>query len=261
MREETTLRVCKNKNCTNFFRVPHYHIKSFCSSGCEQETVMNREYLWSVTEWRDLNSKLARGDLMGRSGLTVHGDQKKALNEEKKSARSTMPVISAKKTEQPEKEINITTPPNLREKKMKESENTTKKIESSAIKEEVNGERKIESENVSNKGNGMPEIKKENSQKSLSADVITTPQLDSSRLLTVLNEERLGSIRQLNNINDQLIGYAKSLAKPATIADDGEVIKRSSTPDLELAIKCLTESRNVMKTKLDYMKFGKELFK
>lgn len=91
-------------------------------------------------------------------------------------------------------------------------------------------------------------------------DTSVTPPEDSKLFLTLLKEENSGSIKLLDDSARQLIGYANQLATPKTKCDEtGEILQRGPSHAIMDAVKCLEASRNAMKTKLDYLKFGREL--
>jgi len=66
----------------------------------------------------------------------------------------------------------------------------------------------------------------------------------STEIFTELKEEKSGSIQLLNSSAMQLITTGEMLIKNGKVKE---------------GVKCLAEARNAMKTKLDYMKFGKDL--
>jgi hypothetical protein len=80
---------------------------------------------------------------------------------------------------------------------------------------------------------------------------------DSIQSSVLLKEEICQSLEQLNDSSKQLISYAKKLSAPMMCSEQREVIMETSTRNITDALRCLEESRNTMKTKLEYLKFAK----
>jgi len=74
----------------------------------------------------------------------------------------------------------------------------------------------------------------------------------------IIKKENSNSIQLLNSSAEHLLDLAKSMATPRK-DDEGEVIQKAPTHYVETSIKCLQELRGIMKTKLEYLKFAKEL--
>lgn len=149
---------------------------------------------------------------------------------------------------------------NLEKKTRQESATITTVTGKKVMKDAHNGAKKIKTEKTKIKGSVMQELKKPNDQKFTPTVSAETQPADSKHLLTVLDEEKSGSLKLLNDSAKHLMDLANSLAKPTRTAEDsGEILQRAPSQNIDMAIKCFGELRNVMKTKLDYLKFGKEL--
>lgn len=74
-----------------------------------------------------------------------------------------------------------------------------------------------------------------------------------------LKREQSNSIQLLNDTSKHLMLLAKQSAQPKVAMDTGEILIKAHSHDVDTAIRCLAELRNVMKTKLDYLRFSNEL--
>jgi len=145
------------------------------------------------------------------------------------------------------KETNIieTTKKSLTEK----SVSGTTEIKNSETKKEKNGQEITEINKMQDNVNGTLEINQEKQKKYEIENINETPQSVSTQVYRELGEERLNSVRLLNNSATQLIDLAQQLTS-----------KEKGTNNIDVAVKCLTEARNTMKIKLDYLKFAKDIF-
>lgn len=158
--------------------------------------------------------------------------------------------------------------PNTEERKTNQAEDTMKRIENDKMKGENSILKKQQvpkrddlktGENIMN---GEEKTLLNNAKSLKNADGETIPFTESNRLLTLLNEENKGSIQQLNHCAEQLISYAEQLAAPRTKDDiENGVIRSAPSHNIIEAAKCLEMARNAFKTKLDFLKFGKDLLK
>lgn len=75
-----------------------------------------------------------------------------------------------------------------------------------------------------------------------------------------LQGEKESSLELLNNSAKHLIDLSKSISS-ASIVDQvsGDVIRKCSAHEIDVAIKALEGARQIMKTKLEFLKFGKEI--
>lgn len=133
----------------------------------------------------------------------------------------------------------------------KKLENTTTKTKSIITEEIKNGERIIENEEMPQLENGTQKIESKTTEKLLPTDIKEIQPSDSKVLLLKLNEEKSASVTLLNNSATRLI----SLAEKMMPKEDDEI----DTYKVDVAVKCLAESRAAMKTKLEYLKFAKDL--
>jgi len=136
--------------------------------------------------------------------------------------------------------------------------NTEKKIKKKSENENRNITQKIENEPIKTKGNGMQETENENSKKSKNDEGEMIPQSDCTQLPIVLERERSSSIQLLNDSSQHLMKLAKSLANPRT-DEEGGIIQHAPAHNVDTSIKCLSELRNIMKTKLEYLKFANDI--
>jgi hypothetical protein len=89
-------------------------------------------------------------------------------------------------------------------------------------------------------------------------DAAVIPHEGFTQLSNKLLTERSNAIKQLTSSATQLIELATSLM--GEVKDEkGEVIRRNPTCNTEAAVKCFDVARNMLKTNLEYLKFGKEL--
>ncbi len=176
-------------------------------------------------------------------GMTVNGDQK-----------SQSKNVKFPETEKDANDINLTT--NTVKKKKIETKNIMKEKNKQSLIEKNNGELKTGRNTMNTTENSIE--KKTNLPTSSNADVKTIQPLDSNQIFNRMREENLNSIDLLKNSTKQLIDYSKRLARPRT-DDDGEIIQDVGADRIMMAAKCLDNARNMMKTKLDFLRFSKSL--
>jgi hypothetical protein len=82
--------------------------------------------------------------------------------------------------------------------------------------------------------------------------------LDSIELSSSLKRERLSSMKLLDDTALHLRDLALQMAEIKK-DDEGNIIQRAQAHNVQTAVMCLTELRNVMKTKLEFLRLGKEL--
>ncbi len=254
---------CACSKCTSVFTVTVKDAESgkdlFCSSSCSDITKIKNQKL------RNKNDRVIKGsrsnlcqnkvtdELMGLRGSIARGEVIFLLPGERQTARGINRSGKTKSTLEGEK-IGQSLP-----KKKNSSEDESENTTSEKKPEKINTERKIVSTSTECKGSGMQETKKNNETKLTSEGGELTQQSDSSRQSLILHQEKSSSLKLLNDSAEHLQDLAKSLAKPRKTDENGEVIQRCPTHEIEVAIRCLTEARNIMKTKLDFLKFGKDL--
>lgn len=191
------------------------------------------------SEKRGIETRTASTGMKGRGGrLSRLSDEGKRERKEEGS------VI--KKTSPIEKSIES------------KSESIIKRQESVKSSASESGEKETERSVMSTKEESTKSLI--TSSASLKEGESLTPQLDSKKVLSGLKEESYNSIKSLNDSSEQLIGYAKRIAKPLKVAeDDGEILQDTTVERMMNAAKCLDIARNTMKAKLDYLKFGKSI--
>lgn len=85
-------------------------------------------------------------------------------------------------------------------------------------------------------------------------------QLDLMTISGSIQRENLNSISLLRDSTKDLIWYAKRLGSPKRVADDDrEILQETSAERVMMAAKCLDNARNMMKTKLEFLKFAKSM--
>jgi hypothetical protein len=94
-------------------------------------------------------------------------------------------------------------------------------------------------------------IENQSSKKLSSEEEKKIPRSGFSEISNALNEEKSSSIQLLNDSTQQLMTLAKDLTKK----------NKEGVPayNIDVAVKCLSEVRSTLKTKLEYLKFAKEL--
>lgn len=108
------------------------------------------------------------------------------------------------------------------------------------------------------KENTTVEIEKSRKQKSTLVNTEENQQSVYSTYYENLKEERLDSVKLLNDTAKQLMGLATYLTRSKKDCD-GEVIQNPPDHKIHDAVKIFSELRNVMNTKLGYLKLGKEI--
>ena len=81
------------------------------------------------------------------------------------------------------------------------------------------------------------------------------PQEASKTLLGIFLKERKSSVKFLNESAEHLLNLAESLADSSQEKPN----QKPSQYQVEMQVKCLLGANDIMKTKLDYIKFGREL--
>lgn len=194
---------------------------------------------------------------MEGSGIKEDGELKSKLNEEEHGTESEISVLSEKEKSESNKE-NITK--KIKNESMKSEKETIRKTVSETLNEENSGPEIIERDNEKPNVTIIAKTEKTNCQKLKSEEGEMIRPLDSSQILIRLKEENSGSIQLLDDSAKQLHSYAKLLATPPRVDEEtGEVIQRAPDHKVLEAVKCLDACRNMMKVKLDYLKFGKAL--
>lgn len=182
--------------------------------------------------------------------------EKKSATEEKTTGKGSVIEMtpSTGKGKRPENE-KIITP--------KKEENTTKKI---MTKKKSENENLITSErtgieSMNTKETTTTKTDTNNYPASLSEENNVTQPLASRPLLDNLKGESLTSMQLLKDSTHKLIGYADKLSRPMMDSEQQIVVRESPAENTKEAVKCLEAARNMMKTRLEFMRFGRELAK
>jgi hypothetical protein len=137
---------------------------------------------------------------------------------------------------------------------------TTINTEMQEIKKDPNIDEQTKRGPMSISETTMQEIKQPLRKEFYAKEKSETRSMDSQILLRSLNKDRLDSIDYLNDSTKQLLIVARAtMAKK--LDDNGDVIKNPSIVDCKDLVYILSEVRNQLKTKLEYLKLGKEIAK
>lgn len=130
----------------------------------------------------------------------------------------------------------------------------TEKTKRNATENELNAEEEILKQTENTIVNTTSEIKEDYSPKSLQQEEGVIQQSDYSILSSELKKEKSSSIELLNGSTQLMMNLATDL----TEAKEGAV---PSKENIKTATELLKEVRNTMKTKLEYLKFAKDIMK
>jgi hypothetical protein len=194
---------------------------------------------------KDRRFKLVEEDIceqgkMEESGTQVDGEHKNKLNlGELETKNENVNETKSKPNHQKRENVDYLdrerhttlTQKNLTEKEMKEEKETYKTQEE-------------------NNENGMLTIRPNSLPRSNREEEKMTPLSDSLNYYNNLETEKSDSITLLNDSAQQLMKLTKDIVNNN---------KGNHPIETELAIKSLSEVRSIMKTKLDFLKFGKEI--
>lgn len=257
-------RSCANEKCTNTFKaMPNDTNTVACSLYCFDRLKGMGQLEKSKRELM-LNSrsygcqKKATSTNVGESGTAAAlGRQNKSKNISSTTANERKPQNHERRTTK-ENDLKKNSTLNITNNAKSDQGKLIMTTENTTIKNESNGAKKTESSNGPQIESGIQETAENAPIVIKSTNAEKTQQSDFTALSETLKAENESSIQLLSNTAKRLIDYADQLAAPRKV-DDGEIIQRSATHELDIAVKCLSEARNVMKTKLEFLKFGKEL--
>lgn len=238
------MKICKY--CEANDSVMTFKFENFCTPFCKSQFENN-------------GGLSLKQETTGESGIQELGEQKRESKEEKQPIESEKDPknIEKKTTLELENEEKIPTS----ELKIKpEDENTIIETETSVISEETIIVEPIEKKQMNTNENTTQKIEPETLKELTIDEEKDGLQLASIQLSKMLKEENEGSVKLLDSMSRQAIGYAIQLAKPQKIDEEtGEVIQNAPTHQIMDAVKCLDLARNSMNSKLDFMKFGDKL--
>lgn len=263
-------RKCSHPLCDQVFMVSQsdYLTKfhgSFCKSDYDMKIARSFNFekdprFKPAQEKKDKKClDMVSSEKMEGSGMEA-GEQKSNLKNEENIKETDTKALSIKKEETKSEWKDTTQIQSLKQETTQEQELNimpTKKTESPS---ESFGLQKINNDNFKPKETTMQEIERINSERSMTTDSEGTHSSGSNHLSTVLKEEKENSIQSLNESSKLLLGFAKSLVKGKT-DDFGEVLQKPAAHDIDAALKCVEGVRNIQKTKLDFLKFSRELQK
>lgn len=233
---ELETRICVGEKCNQEFRVMPGDKQIWHSVFCRETH--------EGMGWKTIKGKLAKKDSFGKTELAaplppLNAEESIKLKEARNrwNGGPNAVGIAEIRARKLEKETR------------KEASTITTVIGTKVLKDAHNIEKRIAKSSTKTKEKDMHDSKKPNEERSMQTASKETPQSGSKNLSTVLETERLSSMTLLND-------SAKSLMDLAKDHLGGE---NSIKKDPALAIRALGELRNVMKTKLDYLKFGNEI--
>lgn len=263
-------RGCSNPRCSQVFKVLESDKKTtFCSDLCKTSIQGNPLYKdkWNPRDRRLAEIKKRKEEKcqnMEKSEMTVESGpvggepQSKSLPEKlaqkAEDQRRNIALKTMKESVSPGRTIPTSAGSPTRD--PKQIIMPTKKTESPS---ESFGLKKISNDNFKPKETTMQETMPTNVEKSTPIASSEILPLDSNHLSTALETERQSSMQSLNIAGEFLLNLAESHAKGLKRDEDGDIVSRPSVASEQVVIKALSEFRNVMNTKLSFMKFGKEL--
>jgi hypothetical protein len=198
----------------------------------------------------------------GESGMRERGGQKRELL---KDVSEIVPEAKrGTKIKKPETRKTNDKENTTRKQKSIETnqkENITKETKTNVTSERENIGEKTVKNTTSDRENTTIEIKSSTPERPKIVNTGETQPSVSKELSMTLRMEQLSSVKLLDKSARQLTEYAEQLAGPQKVDEEGEVIQRAPTRQIMDAVKCLDASRNMMKTKLEYLRFGVSLAK
>ena len=224
---------CARSSCNSTFNSLLVNSSPFCSTRC---ALLSK----GRTTWQEPKRD---------SGTQVLGEALKVLEKEK-------PLKSSELETGKEKQDQNSHPSSLRKREQEAEQNTIGTGKYSTFKGH-SGECVTVPIPLNSNENDTNETKKKSEGKSMQTDSKEIQPLDSNTLSIVLREEKSASVKLLDDTAKQLRDLSLSLLQ--TTNDGPEVIRYPSHTNVDLGVKVLSEMRSVMKLKLDYLKFGKEL--
>lgn len=260
-------RKCAHPLCNQVFRVhfsdflTKFHA-AYCKEDYQLKTIKNYNFEKDPSYKKIQEEKekkclsMVNSEKMGGSGM-VAGERPNSLKEESSKINSENAAQKSFKQEEIETR-NTLQILRLEKETFKSKEIDTMPIKSEKIQEGPIGVRTIETDQMKDKELTTMKTNLPSSPESLKTDSSEIPSLESSQLSTVLEKEKVSSIETLNELSKPLLGYVKS-AIQSRIDDNGDFIKTPSTIEMDTILRCAEAARNMQKTKLDYLKFSKDL--
>ena len=139
------------------------------------------------------------------------------------------------------------------------NESTTLQIKKDTTRNLDDGEKLTKIEKMKISASSMPEIEMSNERRLMPIEEKEIQPSDSTLLSRELKKEKSSSLMLLNNSTNQLVELANQLTQKKKNEKGEELL--TPTHNIEIAVKCLTEARNTMKAKLDYLKLANEIGK
>lgn len=251
--QERKLVNCQNPTCKNTFRITTGSTKIACCDFCMDKI----NELKGNVECQNHGIKTK----MVGSGMTEHGDQKSPSKSVlKNTGPNTKPISIDQRNQSGIKSEERTILSSGKENVLQQND-TMKQTNLKNQPEKKNTLHETEKRSEHTAGSYMTETENKMpvKQKSESTEII--PQSDSSLLSMTLRRENENSIALLDNSAKHLVTIAETLVSPKKVDYEGNIIQRSTSVDIDTAVRCLSEARSLMKTKLEFLKFGHQLIK
>jgi hypothetical protein len=204
---------------------------------------------WFIYEECALCRNKEISERMGTYSTMGASDPQSQWREEKQNAKSEMPSdLKNQKTERPTE---------------KEQKNTIGKIKSERSQEKENTSEKTERNIMSDNELTTAETKSESLDQSTGQELEETQPTDYQGLPDNLRVENSNSIKLLDESAKLLTRSAESLMNKNTHVDEetGATIKSISSNDVDNLVKLTMGANELMKTKLSYIRAGKDIVK
>lgn len=274
------LRKCLRKNCGNTFSVLPSSPQHYCSTahkladddeGIDKKEKKQRILKRAQNEWRhqstnDIiytspkNQKQETSETTALYGTQELGGRPLHSRKDESRKNNTGSETRSKLVKQNNAEKDTTPTRTLETKKLSVGKRNTEKIKIKKLKDENYIGKTIKTPTTNIKGNTMQKTESNNSTELSKQGTGQTQLSGSQELSTLLNEERSGSINLLQDTSEHLINLGHSVAQ-VVYDDDDEIIRKPAAHEVDQAIKCFSAANELMKTKLEHLKFAKELLK
>lgn len=201
---------------------------------------------------------MVNSEKMEESGI-VAGELQSNQKEEEKSNVKESEAQKSYKQEEIEKRNNLQIQ-KLEKESLSEIEKDTTQTKSEKTPTELSAE-----EETRNGPMNTKELTTQNTSQLSSPELMKTDSRgnhseESNHLSMALKEEKDSSIKTLNESSKLLLELAKSMTVN-TLDEEGKPIKKPSITEIDQVSKLLDGARNIQKTKLDFLKFAKDLQK
>lgn len=256
-------RVCEANKCRSKFKVLPDDDQAFCSVFCRTN---------HKGDWKEARSRQMEGlrrslcqnqetlDRTGRYGTQAHGEAKNPLRRGRPEGESTTKKTAKRKEN--EKKKNLERAQSIEKRSEQKEGRDTIGTQQKRTSAEQKTSAKTGKKKMRDNENGIEKTEKSNGKKNELAESKEIQHTDSQALSTVLKEEKSSSIQLLDDSANQLMNLAESVSAPRTKdTETGEITRRATDNEILMATKCFENVNQILKTKLDYLKFGNELRK